>query len=264
LEEEMVDTKKAGEALQKHVNPATFPVAVKMLENLDNVPEKTRFPMKSFGQRFSLCQAWNMSRRTGWSICCTPEDMQCSLGSVAMGFGEPIEFYSEGHLCEAMYTETAEAGKKTEAETDKMPVGKYAGVLFAALARATFEPDVVIVYGNSAQVMRLVQATLFKRGGRLTSSFGGRMDCSELIVTPMDTNQPQVILPCYGDRIFGQTQDHEMAFAAPWSWMEGIIAGLEGTHKGGVRYPIPSFLNYEAKFPPKYVQLAEMWKDKTD
>jgi uncharacterized protein (DUF169 family) len=90
------------------------------------------------------------------------------------------------------------------------------------------------------------------------------MDCSELIVTPMDTNQPQVILPCYGDRIFGQTQDHEMAFAAPWSWMEEIIAGLEGTHKGGVRYPIPSFLNYEAKFPPKYVQLAEMWKEEKD
>jgi uncharacterized protein (DUF169 family) len=257
----MVDTKKVSEALETYIKPATFPVAIKVLENLDEVPEKTRFPLKDFGKRFSLCQIWNVSRRFGWSICATPEDMQCSLGTVAMGFEEPIDFYAEGNLCEGMYTESVEAGKKTEAETDKFPVGKYAGIIFAPVARAAFEPDVLILYGNSAQVMRLVQGALFKKGGRITSSFSGRMDCADLIVTPMATGQPQVILPCYGDRIFGQTQDHEMAFAAPWSRMEDIVAGLEGTHKGGTRYPIPNFMNYEGVFPPKYVKLEEMWKE---
>lgn len=260
----MVDTGKVNDAIESHIKPATFPVAVKMLENLDNLPEKTRFPLKDFGKRFSLCQAWNMCRRTGWAICCASEDMQCSLGSVAMGFEEPIDFYEEGHLCEGMYTGTSEAGRKTEAETDKFAAGKYAGVIFAPLARATFEPDVLIIYGNSAQIMRLVQGALYKRGGRITSSFSGRMDCADLIVTPVATGRPQVILPCYGDRIFGQTQDYEMAFSTPWSWIEEIIEGLEGTHKGGVRYPIPSFMNYEGAFPPKYQKLSDMWKEKKE
>ena len=85
--------------------------------------------------------------------------------------------------------------------------------------------------------MRLTQAALWKRGGRLASSFEGRAVCADIIVTTMQTGEPQVILPCSGDRIFGQTQDHEMAFAIPWARMEEIVEGLRGTHNGGIRYP---------------------------
>src|SRR5262249_31049192 len=72
--------------------------------------------------------------------------------------------------------------------------------------------------------------------------------------------QPQVILPCSGDRIFGQTQDHEMAFTIPWSQMEDVIEGLKGTHNGGIRYPITPFLEYEAKLPPQYMEASRLWE----
>ena len=75
----------------------------------------------------------------------------------------------------------------------------------------------------------------------------------------MQTGQPQVILPCSGDRIFGQTQDHEMAFAIPWARMPEIIEGLEGTHRGGIRYPITQFMEYEAKLPPRYMEVNRLW-----
>ena len=130
----------------------------------------------------------------------------------------------------------------------------------APLDRATFEPHLVCIYANPAQVMRLTQAALWKRGGKLTSSFGGRIDCSEIIVTTMRTDQPQVILPCSGDRIFGQTQDHEMAFTIPWNQMEEIIEGLKGTHGGGIRYPITQFMEYEAKLPPRYMEANRIWE----
>ncbi len=256
----MVDNSKVSEALQTYIKPATFPVAVKLLDTLEGLPAKTRFPKDDFGKRFSLCQAWNICRRFGWTVGCTVEDMQCPLGSVALGFEEPNDYYADGHLCEGMYSETIEGGRKSEAETDKMPVGSYEGILFAPVERAPFEPDVLVIYGNSAQIMRLVHAALFKGGGRISSSFSGRMDCADLIVTPIVTGQPQVIMPCYGDRIFGQTQDHEMAFSVPWGQVEKVVEGLAGTHKGGVRYPIPSFMNYEGVFPPKYQKLMERWE----
>src|SRR5262249_48857248 len=128
------------------------------------------------------------------------------------------------------------------------------------LDRTTFEPHLVCIYANPAQVMRLTQAALWKRGGKLTSSFGGRIDCSEIIVTTMRTDQPQVILPCSGDRIFGQTQDHEMAFTIPESKMEDVIEGLKGTHTAGIRYPITQFMEYEAKLPPKYMEATRIWE----
>jgi hypothetical protein len=53
------------------------------------------------------------------------------------------------------------------------------------------------------------------------------------------------------------TQDYEMGFAIPWSKIGEIIEGLEGTHKGGIRYPIPSFLSYTGEFPTQYAKVSE-------
>ena len=52
-------------------------------------------------------------------------------------------------------------------------------------------------------------------GGRLTSTFGGRIDCAEEIIAPMKSGKCEIIPPCYGERIFAHTQDHEMAFSFP-------------------------------------------------
>ncbi len=84
------------------------------------------------------------------------------------------------------------------------------------------------------------------------------MDCSDHLVVPLRTSEPQVILPCNGDRVFAGAQDEEMAFTLPWSWADELVRGLEGTHRGGVRYPIPAFMTYEPAMPKKYEELLEM------
>jgi uncharacterized protein (DUF169 family) len=131
----------------------------------------------------------------------------------------------------------------------------------APLGRAPFEPQVIVFYGNGAQVMRLVAAALYEKGGQLVSHHAARIDCAELVIRTQQTGEPQVVLPCYGDRVFGQTGDDEMAFAWPFGRSAEIVAGLEGTHQGGVRYPVPSFLRYTGTFPEKYRELARQWED---
>src|SRR2546428_1942965 len=205
------------------------------------------------------CQVSDMARRYGWTLVLTREDSICSLGIAALGFEKPTHLHNSGTLCEGMYTDTKEAGQRSETAIDRFKEGEYGALLVAALERATFEPDLVCVYANSAPGMRLTPAALRKRGGKLGSAFGGRVVCADIIVTTMRTDRPQVILPCSGDRIFGQTQDHEMAFSTPWSHMEEIIEGLRGTHAGGIRYPITQFMEYEAKLPPKYMEVNKLW-----
>ena len=62
-----------------------------------------------------------------------------------------------------------------------------------------------------------------------------------------------MIVPCTGDRIFGQVQDHEVAFSLPFAQLEDVIEGLEATHKAGAaRYPVTNWLNYTGSFPPAY------------
>jgi uncharacterized protein (DUF169 family) len=133
------------------------------------------------------------------------------------------------------------------------------GVVVGPLSRIDFAPETVLVYGNPAQVLRLVNASLFEKGGSMKAESTGRGDCADIVIRSRKTGAPQLVLPCYGDRIFGMTADDEMAFTFPFASADAVVKGLEGTHAGGVRYPIPVYLRYQAEFPKSYQELERLW-----
>jgi hypothetical protein len=57
-------------------------------------------------------------------------------------------------------------------------------------------------------------------------------------------------------------QDNEMAFAFPWAYAQEIIEGLEGTHKGGTRYPITVAMRDTVTMPKSYQNLMKMLVDR--
>jgi uncharacterized protein (DUF169 family) len=246
-----------AEALTEYVRPGSFPVAVRMVREGEALPERLKRPGQDLQIRVATCQAIAMARRYGWVLAVGKEDISCPLSAVVFGLRPKSEYYRQGRACAGMYTETPEAGIRSEGEVATFGEGEYEYILVAPLQRTTFEPHVVVVYGNPAQVLRLLSAALWKSGGRLSSSFGGRIDCSEEIIVPMRSGRCEVILPCHGDRVFAHTQDHEMAFSIPRDRAAEVVAGLAGTQRGGLRYPIPSFLRYTGIFPPQYANVAE-------
>jgi len=255
----MVKTSELTAHLERYLRPATFPVGVKLLKPGEPLPPRARRPQADLGIQVALCQTVAFARRYGWTLAITEADLNCPLALTAFGFKPELEYYSSGCACAGMYTETEAAGARTEAAVPKFSFREYGCFVAGPLARLDFEPDVVVQYGNSAQVMRLLQAALFKDGGYISSRFSGRLDCADLVVETMQTQKPQVILPCYGDRIFAQTEDTEMAFSFPWAQADQIVQGLEGTHKGGVRYPVPAFLHYAPRYPAHYEKMHELW-----
>ncbi|TLS36893.1 DUF169 domain-containing protein [Pseudalkalibacillus caeni] len=251
---------KLDEALQKFVRPDTFPLAIRVLKKGEELPDRVKQPHKEMGKRFSICQGVTMARRYGWALAMGKEDLSCPIAKIAFGFEDELEYYKEGSLTDGMYTKTCDLGALTEAAVPKFSKEESGTVLIAPLTRAAFEPEVIAVYGNSAQVMRMVAAALYTTGGEISSTFTARADCADIVIKTMKTDKPQVVLPCYGDRVFGQTHDHEMAFTIPYSMTGEFMEGLIGTHKGGVRYPVPTFLNYEAQYPETYERLNDMFK----
>ncbi|UCD88459.1 MAG: DUF169 domain-containing protein [Desulfobacterales bacterium] len=252
-----VNLTEFDEALNQHVRPDSFPVAVRMVTPGDSLPERVKHPLRDLKIKIAICQAIAMARRYGWVLAVGKEDISCPLGAAVFGFKKASKYYHEGQACEGMYSETVEGGKLSEARVEKYAYNEFQYILVAPLHRTVFNPQVVVIYASPAQVLRLLTATLWKSGGHMTSSFGGRIDCAEEIIVPQRTGNCELILPCYGDRIFAQTQDHEMAFAVPINRVEEIIEGLTGTHKGGIRYPIPSFLRYTGEFPSQYNKATE-------
>lgn len=243
------------EALARFIRPDTFPLGVRMLAPGEPVPEAVRVPSRDLGEKWIVCQSIGIARRYGWSIAVGKEDVICPLASAAFGFRRPSARLTAGEAALGMYCSEPEAAAALEASTWRFEPFRYERLCVAPLSRLNFEPHVVVVYGNSAQVMRLVNAALQAGGGRIESSFGGRLDCAELVIQAMETGRPNVVLPCNGDRVFGMAQDTEMAFSFPASSAEQIVTGLEETHKGGVRYPIPVAMRATVTMPAKYQEI---------
>ncbi len=257
-----MDTKGLGGALEKYLRTDTFPLGIKSIKDPARLPERVKIPSRDLGKRLAICQGISIARKYGWTIAMGREDISCPIAKAVFGFEERLEYYKEGRLARGMYTEDLDAAKRMEEALETFEVGEYCHVIVGPLSRISFEPDTVLVYGNSAQVLRLVNGALFSKGGSIRSDYSGRGDCSDIIIKGKKRDEPQVILPCYGDRIFGMTGDHEMAFTFPFSMGKEIVLGLEKTHKMGVRYPIPQYLRFEAAYPTSYQELEHMWQDK--
>lgn len=257
--------KQLDDAIGRYVRPDSFPLAIRMLRPGEPIPEGVRVPSRSFNEQWIVCQSIGVARRYGWGIAVGKQDVVCPLSAIAFGFRKPNDEYLKGFAAVGMYCEDEQAAAKLEAGTWRFEPGTYEYLCVAPLSRSTFEPHVVAIYANSAQVMRLVNAVLYKRGGRIESTTGGRLDCAEIVIQTMTANAPKVILPCNGDRVFGMAQDTEMVFALPWSAVDELVAGLEATQKGGVRYPIPVAMRGTVTMPKRYQDLMAMLaeRDKT-
>jgi len=256
-----LEPKSVAQALDRHLRTETFPLAIRIFRSGEPLPERVRRPHADMGIRVAICQGISMARRYGWALAMGPEDLSCPIAQVAFGFKPAIPYYTEGNLAAGMYVESCGQGAFTEQEVPKLTPEEAGIVVVAPLARCSFEPETILIYGNSAQVMRAAAASLWKTGGALTSTTSARADCADIVIRTSRTGQPQVILPCYGDRVFGQTQDHEMVFTLPWAKVPDFLEGLEGTHKGGVRYPIPHYLRYQPEFPASYQRLQQLWEE---
>jgi uncharacterized protein (DUF169 family) len=252
-----IDLKQFDQQLSQYVRMSTYPLAIRMVEHEEDLDPRARRPHRDLEIQVTICQAIGMARRYGWHLGITPADINCPLIFIPFGFSEEVAYSREGHACAGVYTETPQAGAKSESIVPRLPEGRYAGIELAPLNRATFSPQVICVYGNSAQVMRLVQASLYREGGALHSTAGGRIDCAEIIIRTLLADQPQYILPCTGDRVFGLTEDDEMIFAMPTRFADEVVRGLQGTHQGGIRYPITKYMRFTPSYPGQYEKLRE-------
>lgn len=250
--------REVSDAINYYIRPQTFPLAVKMCQSATELPQKVRIPSRNMGMQVTVCQAISMGRRYGWTVAIGKEDECCPFGAIALGLVPAKPLFLEGtYWEEGLMPGSREAVVKRDQMMKRLEYGKYSYLLLSPLDRADFEPDVIVVYGNSAQVMRLVQAALQGRGGVLTSTSSGALDCADMIVEPMFTNECRFTLPGGGNRVWGLTQDDEMVFSIPWSKADSTIRGLEESHRAGWRYPTSPNLRFAPEFPPAVKNLME-------
>jgi uncharacterized protein (DUF169 family) len=240
------------EAIAQYLRPATFPLAIAMLKDAGDIPSRARRPGRDSGGKLTTCQAIGICRRQGHTIALAREDIACPNAAFFLGYAKPPDDYWQGRFPFTPFNQSEEARATRSRSLAFFPPGEFKALLIAPLASAAFEPDIVLVYGRPAQMMRLVQAATFRTGEPLELSASGGGSCSMEIVKPILEQKVALVLPGNGERIFGLVQDDEMAFSIPRKWIGEIAAGLKATHEGGQRYPVPAFASATPPMPPSY------------
>ncbi len=245
-----MDPPELAEVIGKYVRPQTFPLGFKLVRSECEIGRAKRF------EGLTICQIYNMARRYRW-IVYFDVNTTCPVGIAAYGFAEPDELFKTGRLAYAAgYVESQEIGVEYDGSLPRLE-GGYIGCKVSPLELAEEEPDFVVVYGSPAQILRFVHAVVYRRGHGVESVIRGRGACAEFL-DAFISGQPRIVIPCYGDRLFGQTQDFEMAFSFPYGMAEEIADGLRATHRRGVRYPIPSSgLRVPVPVPEEYRKSVE-------
>ncbi|NPV58897.1 MAG: DUF169 domain-containing protein [Actinobacteria bacterium] len=241
---------EVGKKLEEHLRPATFPLGIRFLAEGEAAPERARRPIDESGCPIAICQAFSISRRRGLTLYFDREQSSCPLASAALGWGQGGEEALMASFLQVMnYARDEETARKKSGGMAKLEAGRYPALVIFPLTRARVEPHLAMVYGTPAQVMRLVQATSRWTGERVQAAFGGiGGSCNEGLIGTFLADMPRAALPGNGDRVFAATQDDEMIFAFPASWAERVLEGLEATASRGVRYPVPTFMDYHLPF----------------
>lgn len=226
--------REIGRTLENLLRPHTYPLAVKLVKDETEFPDKTRRPEK----KLAICQALTMGRRYGWTMGLTESDCSCPGASIAYGWtGSMDEEALAQFFLDAGYASDERGAKTIVKNMDHLEPGSYQGVVISPLTRTKVIPDVILVYGNPAQIMRLIQGAMYKEGEKLKCELAGlTASCTGGIIRAFNTGEFQVVVPGNGDRLFAATYDDEMLFAIPASKATDIVNNMKAQRLA--KYPV--------------------------
>jgi dephospho-CoA kinase len=234
----------------------SFPIAFKMLEKKEEL-EKIPF-LRRPSHAMTLCQMINLVRNFDWTIGADNGNFALPSCPAMLGLRDKPPIYKDGTFRSIVWVKNREDGKKFESSIPHLPLDKYEALAMAPLVYDPFEPEIVLVYANPAQIILLINAIQFEDYEVMKFFCVGESSCSDAIARCYLDDKPYVSIPCYGERRYGHAQDDELVMALPSSYVEKAVRGLESLYRRGVRYPV-SYAGAESDvislLPPAYRRL---------
>jgi len=233
-----------GEELERLLSLRTSPLAVKMLEKEEDIPAGAVRPNKDRGIHVAQCQAFAMSRRQKESVAMLREDNWCFAALIAYGLVDKPE---DPELQQFVSFPTFERGK-------------YVGIVSAPLKTANFEPDVVLIYSNPAQLRSMLLPTHFKNEEARVDSHFFPPACAYQVVSVMESGQFMVTLPDIGDYHRALATEDEIVLSVPMDKMGKMVEGVREFEEGEFSYGHANmYMQHDFPQPEFYQMLFKRW-----
>ena len=201
------------------------PAGIKIYTESDPLPDNISFTEKELK---SYCQALILAGE-GQTLLLGKERMGCKLGTSVLGFEKDMEAFLDDGVLEKYGVglfETEEASAATILKSTYLEKGKSRAALIAPLPAFDETPQVVVFTANSEQVMWLLYAANYEKGGKmdLPQSGGALGGCADITALPLLTGEPNITFLGLGCRM--------KSAIGPCDLMMGISGNdLERIHK---------------------------------
>jgi uncharacterized protein (DUF169 family) len=256
----MEEIQSCSEDLEQILFLRTSPLAVKLIEREGDIPEGAIRPKKDQGAHLALCQAFAMSRRQKTTVAMLKEDHWCWAPLIGFGLVEPPDLFLEGRTAFPSMVSSLDAARELARTEPRLESGKYIGIVSAPLKTANFEPDAVLIYGNSAQVRTLLLAVKYQDGCRVESTFDPLDSCVNALVPVILTGQYRITFPDPGEYQRALATEDEIIFSVPKGKLQGLVSGLR--HIKELRHGYRDFtqeMRPDFPQPPFYKSLFARW-----
>jgi uncharacterized protein (DUF169 family) len=241
----MSDLKSIASDLVASLDLEYEPVGVVLYQEGDPLPAGLCLTSENLK---SYCQALALAGK-GRVLLLDREHQGCKLGTSVLGFeSEDLERFLDDGVLEKYGVglfATEEASAATIRESTYLKKGQTRAALVAPLATFTTTPQVVVFTADSEQVMWLLYAVNYERGGRLDlpQSGGALGGCADITALPLLTGIPNVTFLGLGCRIKSALGPCHLMMGVPGSSLAMLhthildmakpIAMLKKAHAGG-------------------------------
>lgn len=226
----------------------TYPIAIKMLKSESEIPSGAVRPKKDRGVHYALCQVFSLARRQGMTVAMFIEDHWCFESIISYGLVEPPQDYLDG-FTDSFFIADKEAAAKHAREAPRLPVGEYPGMVLGPLKKANFDPDVTVIYCDSAQLRHLLLALRYLHGTQVTSTLDPIGSCREAVIPSLLHGECVLTVPDPGDFERGGAQEHEMILTVPTTRLKELMDGIYHFEQSG-----PRFRDFALQMQPDFPQ----------
>ena len=174
----------------------------------------------------SACAFWRRAE-LGTFYAAAEQHYNCPIGSMVMGFDLPVAVSEQlsglvQSMCDAHYLSMDEAAKIPN-------VGrKSVGIVYGPLREFPLDPDLVMIWVNTAQAMLYSEAAGRAACTGAQMDITGRPGCAAL-ARALHNNQPGMSLGCVGMRTFTEISDDLNLAVIPGSALAEFVDALERT-----------------------------------
>jgi uncharacterized protein (DUF169 family) len=203
------------------------PVGVILYREAEPLPRGLSFTRENLK---SYCQALVLAG-AGRTLLLRGEQMGCKLGTSVLGFEAETEGFLDDGVLEKYGVglfASEEASAATIRKAAYLEKGKTRAALIAPLSAFSDPPRVVVFTANSEQVMWLLYAVNYERGGRmdLPQSGGALGGCSDITAWTLLTGQPNVTFLGLGCRLKSAIDACHLMLGTPGATLEAMHAHL--------------------------------------